>query len=49
LTRIFWIPIPHFNQKKSKKIRVNPPDPPNPFSHSIPFSKAEITVLYKIF
>jgi hypothetical protein len=31
-------------REKIKKIRVNPPDPPNPFSHRIAFSKAEIAV-----
>jgi hypothetical protein len=29
--------------KIKKKIRLYPPDPPNPFSHCITFSKAAIT------
>jgi hypothetical protein len=34
--RIFWGFIPKIRAKKARKIRLNPPDPPNPFSHRIP-------------
>jgi hypothetical protein len=36
----FLIKMHGFQAKKSKKIRSNPPDPPNPFSHCISISKA---------
>jgi hypothetical protein len=31
----FFTQMHEFQAKKSKKIRFNPPDPPNPFSHCI--------------
>jgi hypothetical protein len=31
----------NFKQKNQTKIHLYPPDPPHPFSHRIPFSKAE--------
>jgi hypothetical protein len=37
----FLNPNARILSKKSKKIRFNLPNPPNPFSHSITFSKAE--------
>jgi hypothetical protein len=33
--RIFWDFILKNQAKKARKIRLNPPDPPNPFSHCI--------------
>jgi hypothetical protein len=33
--RIFWGTNARIGSKKIKKIRLDPPDPPNPFSHRI--------------
>jgi hypothetical protein len=35
LKRIFLLKMHEFQAKKSKKIRLYPPDPPNPFFHRI--------------
>jgi hypothetical protein len=37
MNRFFGFNYTDFKQKKIQKIRINPPDPPNPFSHHIAF------------